>query len=122
MLSALDPGAIRATFIAWMQALVGSTEGKLIAIDGKTARRSFDRANATSPLHLVSAWVRDNQLTLGQVATEEKSNEITAIPILLGVLELRGAIVTIDAMGAQKEITRTIVAKEADYLLALKGN
>jgi predicted transposase YbfD/YdcC len=122
VLSALDPGAFRGAFVAWMQALVGSTEGKLIAIDGKTARRSFDRANAKSPLHLVSAWVRDNQLTLGQVATEEKSNEITAIPVLLGMLELRGAIVTIDAMGAQKEIARTIVAKKADYLLALKGN
>jgi predicted transposase YbfD/YdcC len=122
VLSALDPGAFRVAFVAWMQALVGSTEGKLVAIDGKTARRSFDRANAKSPLHLVSAWVRDNQLTLGQVATEEKSNEITAIPVLLGMLELRGAIVTIDAMGAQKEIARAIVAKEADYLLALKGN
>ncbi len=122
VLSALDPGAFRVAFIAWMQALVGSTKGKLVAIDGKTARRSFDRANAKSPLHLVSAWVRDNQLTLGQVATEEKSNEITAIPVLLGMLELRGAIVTIDAMGAQKEIARTIVDKDADYLLALKGN
>jgi predicted transposase YbfD/YdcC len=122
VLSALEPTAFREAFVRWMQALVDSTEGKLIAIDGKTARRSFDRAAERSPLHLVSAWVRDNQLVLGQVRTEEKSNEITAIPILLGMLDLRGSIVTIDAMGAQKEIARSIVEKEADYILALKGN
>jgi predicted transposase YbfD/YdcC len=122
VLSALDPDAFRRAFIVWMQDLVGSTEGKLVAIDGKTARRSFDRANEKSALHLVSAWVRDNQLTLGQLATEEKSNEITAIPILLGMLDVRGAVVTIDAMGAQKEIAKDIVAKEADYILALKAN
>jgi predicted transposase YbfD/YdcC len=122
VLSALDPNAFQQAFVAWMQELVGSTEGKLVAIDGKTARRSFDRANEKSALHLVSAWVRDNQLTLGQLATEEKSNEITAIPILLGMLDVRGAVVTIDAMGAQKEIAKVIVAKEADYILALKAN
>jgi predicted transposase YbfD/YdcC len=122
VLSALDPDAFQRAFIVWMQDLVGSTEGKLVAIDGKTARRSFDRANEKSALHLVSAWVRDNQLTLGQLATEEKSNEITAIPILLGMLDVRGAVVTIDAMGAQKEIAKDIVAKEADYILALKAN
>src|SRR5262245_31597074 len=105
-----------------MQAVVGDTKGKLVAIDGKTARRSFDRAHETSALYLVSAWARENQLTLGQVATEEKSNEITAIPVLLGMLDLRGAVVTIDAMGAQKEIAKDILAKEADYILALKGN
>jgi predicted transposase YbfD/YdcC len=122
VLSALDPGAFQKAFVAWMQTLVGDTRGKLVAIDGKTARRSFDRASEKSALHLVSAWVRDNQLTLGQVATEEKSNEITAIPVLLGMLDLRGAVVTIDAMGAQKEIAKNIIAKEADYILALKGN
>jgi predicted transposase YbfD/YdcC len=120
--SALDPSAFRAAFIAWMQALVGTTDGKLIAIDGKTARRSFDRAAGRSALHLVSAWVHENQMTLGQLATEEKSNEITAIPALLTMLELRGATVTIDAMGAQKEIAKAIVEKEAHYVLALKGN
>src|SRR5829696_1549382 len=122
VLSALDSEAFRQAFVTWMQALVGSTKGKLVAIDGKTARRSFDRANERSALHLVSAWVRDNQLVLGQIATEEKSNEITAIPTLLGMLDVRGATVTIDAMGAQKEIAKTIVEKEADYVLALKGN
>jgi predicted transposase YbfD/YdcC len=122
VLSALDPEAFRQSFIAWMQTLVGDTRGKLVAIDGKTARRSFDRANEKSAIHLVSAWVRDNQLVLGQLATEEKSNEITAIPALLGMLDVRGATVTIDAMGAQKDIAKTIIAKEADYILALKGN
>jgi predicted transposase YbfD/YdcC len=122
VLSALNPDAFRRAFVTWMQTLVGDTKGKLIAIDGKTARRSFDRANEKSALHLVSAWVRENQLVLGQLATEEKSNEITAIPVLLGMLDVRGATVTIDAMGAQKEIAKTIVEKEADYILALKGN
>jgi predicted transposase YbfD/YdcC len=122
VLSALDPQAFCQAFVTWMQTLVGDTKGKLVAIDGKTARRSFDRANEKSALHLVSAWVRDNQLVLGQLATEEKSNEITAIPALLGMLDIRGATVTIDAMGAQKEIAKTIVEKEADYILALKGN
>jgi predicted transposase YbfD/YdcC len=122
VLSALKPEPFQEAFVAWMQALVGETKGKLVAIDGKTARRSFDRANEKSALHLVSAWVQDNQLTLGQVATEAKSNEIKAIPVLLGMLDLRGAVVTIDAMGAQKEIAKDIIAREADYILALKGN
>jgi predicted transposase YbfD/YdcC len=122
VLSALDPEAFRQAFVTWMQTLVGNTKGKLVAIDGKAARRSFDRANEKSALHLVSAWVRDNQLVLGQLATEEKSNEITAIPALLGMLDVRGATVTIDAMGAQKEIAKTIIEKKADYILALKGN
>jgi predicted transposase YbfD/YdcC len=122
VLSALDPGAFRRAFTAWMQALVGDLKGKLVAIDGKTARRSFDRAAETSALHLVNAWVRDNQLVLGQLATEEKSNEITAIPALIGLLDLRGATVTIDAMGTQKEIAKAIVEQDADYILAVKGN
>ena len=108
--------------MAWMQALVGSTNGKLIAIDGKTARRSFDHAAGRSALHLVNAWFYENQMTLGQLATEEKSNEITAIPALLAMLEVRGATVTIDAMGTQKEIAKAIVEKDAHYVLALKGN
>jgi hypothetical protein len=120
VLSALDPEAFGACFVTWMQALVGSPDGKLVAIDGKTARRSFDRAAERSPLHLVSAWVHQNSLTLGQVATDPDSNEITAIPKLLGMLNLRGATVTIDAMGTQKEIAQGIVDKGAAYLLALK--
>ena len=120
--SALDPSAFRACFIDWMQALTGTTEGKLVVIDGKTARRSFDRASERSPLHLVSAWVHENSLTLGQVATDVKSNEITAIPALLALLELRKATVSIDAMGTQKEIAKKIVDKGADYILAVKEN
>lgn len=122
VLSAIDPEAFRRCFVAWMQALVGSTEGKLVAIDGKTARRSFERAAGRSPLHMVSAWVQQNNLTLGQFATDPESNEITAIPKLIEMLDLRGATVTIDAMGAQKGIAQAIVNKEADYILALKGN
>jgi predicted transposase YbfD/YdcC len=122
VLSALDPEAFSACFVAWIQTLVGSPNGKLVAIDGKTARRSFDRASERSALHLVSAWVHENSLTLGQVATDPDSNEITAIPKLLGMLNLRGATVTIDAMGTQKKIVRAIVDKGADYLLALKAN
>jgi predicted transposase YbfD/YdcC len=120
--SALKPNAFRCAFVGWAQDLVGPTQGKLVVLDGKTARRSFDRTTGKSALHLVSAWVRDNHLTLGQIATEAKSNEITAIPALLGILDVRGAIVSIDAMGTQKAIAQTIVDQGADYLLALKGN
>jgi predicted transposase YbfD/YdcC len=120
--SALHPDAFRRAFVGWAQDLVGATQGKLIVLDGKTARRSFDRTSGQSALHLVSAWVRDNHLTLGQIATEAKSNEITAIPALLELLDVRGAIVSIDAMGAQKSIAQAIVDQDADYLLALKGN
>src|SRR6266545_7752072 len=112
----------RRCFTAWMQALVGTTEGKLVAIDGKTLRRSFDRAAGRSALHLVHAWVEANSILLGQYATEAKSNEITAIPALLALLDVRGAVVTIDAMGCQKAIAAQIVAQEADYILALKDN
>lgn len=105
-----------------MQALVGSPDGKPVAIDSKTARRSFDRAAERSPLPLVSAWVHQNDLTLGEVAADPHSNEITAIPKLLGMPNLRGATVTIDAMGTQKEIAQGNVDKGAAYLLALKAN
>jgi predicted transposase YbfD/YdcC len=118
----LDPKAFGACFTAWMHELVGSTKGKLVAIDGKTLRRSFDRARGRSALHIVHAWVAANRLLLGQYATEEKSNEITAIPELLDTLDLRGAIVTIDAMGCQKKIIQKIVSKEAHYAVSLKGN
>lgn len=122
VIGAIQPRAFRECFTAWMQAVVGSTEGKLVAIDGKTARRSFDRASAQSPLHVVRAWVKQNHLVLGQVATDAKSNEITAIPELLKMLDLRGATVSIDAMGTQKDIAQDIVHAGADYVLALKDN
>lgn len=118
----LEPAAFRACFVAWTTALIETSGGKLIAIDGKTVRRSFDRAAEKSALHVVRAWVRENRMVLGQVATDAKSNEITAIPALLDLLDIRGALVTTDAMGTQKAIAQKIVDKGADYLLALKGN
>jgi predicted transposase YbfD/YdcC len=118
----LAPGPFAQCFTQWMQALVGSTTGKLVAIDGKTMRRSFDRARGCSALHIVSAWVAANGVALGQVVTDAKSNEITAIPVLLDLLDLKGAVVSIDAMGCQKTIARKIVDRGADYLLALKDN
>ena len=102
--------------------LVADLRGKVVAIDGKTMRRSFDRKSGRSALHVVSAWVAERGITLGQVVTEEKSNEITAIPELLKTIDVKGAIVTIDAMGCQKKIAASIVEAEADYALALKDN
>lgn len=91
-------------FVRWVEALQESTNGKVVAIDGKTARATLDRAKDQNPLHVVSAWVTENRLFLGQEVVDEKSNEITAIPKLLEVLEVAGAIVTIDAMGCQKQL------------------
>lgn len=120
--AALDPDEFAACFRDWMQSVFEISEGEVIPIDGKTLRRSFDRKNQKAALHMVSAWAAENGVSLGQVATQEKSNEITAIPRLLQVLEISGAVVTIDAMGCQKEIARTIRQKKADYVLALKDN
>ena len=118
----LDPGEFQKCFLGWIEALHEATERQVIAIDGKTLRGTFDRAKGESALHLVHAWASANHLLLGQVAVDEKSNEITAIPKLLKMLSISGAIVTIDAMGCQKQIARTIRDRKADYLLALKGN
>jgi predicted transposase YbfD/YdcC len=118
----LDPDEFQRGFLGWIEALHEATERQVIAIDGKCLRRSFDRAKGKSALHLVHAWATANHLLLGQVAVDEKSNEITAIPKLLEMLSISGAIVTIDAMGCQKEIARTIRGREADYVLALKAN
>ncbi len=118
----LDPDEFQRGFLRWIEALHEATERQVIAIDGKTLRRSFDRTKGQSALHMVHAWATANHLLLGQVAVDEKSNEITAIPVLLKTLAIKGAIVTIDAMGCQKEIARTIRGRKADYLLALKGN
>jgi len=120
--AALDPAAFEACFLAWVQDTVRLTAGQVVAIDGKTLRRSHDRAAGRGPLHLVSAWATANRVVLGQVAVDEKSNEITAIPALLRVLAISGCIVTIDAMGCQTAIAHTIRAREADYVLALKEN
>jgi predicted transposase YbfD/YdcC len=117
----LDPARLGACVGQWLDD-VGRDIGKHIAIDGKTLRGSFDKAAGQNPLHLVSAWACEARLTLGQIATDAKSNEITAIPLLLELLDLKGTTVTIDAMGCQKEIAQKIVDREGDYLLALKDN
>lgn len=118
----LDRKQFAACLFQWTQALHEATGGKLIAIDGKTLRRSFAKRTGKAALHLVTAWSSENGLTLGQVACEEKSNEITAIPELLQLLSLRGCTVTIDAMGCQKEIAQQIREQKGHYVLALKGN
>lgn len=120
--AALDPEAFQRCFLSWVRSVMQSTEGKLIAVDGKTVRRSFAREDNKSALHLVSAWCAENRLVLGQVATREKSNEISAIPELLALLDLRGATVTLDAMGCQTDIAKKIIDGGADYVLGLKGN
>jgi len=119
--SRLNPAGLLARIQQWLDD-IGLEVGKHIAIDGKTLRGSFDKAASNNPLHLVSAWAAEARLTLGQVATDAKSNEITAIPELLQLLAIKGCIVTIDAMGCQTAIARQIQAQGGDYLLALKSN
>ncbi len=118
----LDPAPLMACIQQWLDALGAAVAGEVVAIDGKTLRGSFDTATGKNPLHLVSAWACEARLTLGQVAVDAKSNEITAIPLLLELLDLKDSIVTIDAMGCQKEIAAAIRAREADYVLAVKNN
>jgi len=118
---ALDAAAFQQCFIAWAQGLSGALQG-VVAVDGKTLRRSFDRTGNKGALHMISAWSSAQKLVLGARAVDAKSNEITAIPELLELLALKGAIVTIDAMGCQKKIAATIIDKGADYVLGLKGN
>jgi predicted transposase YbfD/YdcC len=122
--AALDPVGFRRVFLSWMEwlRLRLHVTGKHIAVDGKTSRRSFDTARDRPAIHTVSAWLSDEGLVLGQIKTADKSNEITAIPDLLRVLDLRGATVTIDAMGCQTKIAQTIVGGEGNYLLAVKEN
>jgi predicted transposase YbfD/YdcC len=127
----LDPAAFSACFLRWVAALRlpphrlspdGKPRPEVIALDGKTLRHSFDRAAEQGPLHLVSAWATEQQLVLGQIPVAEKGNEITALPALLELLDLQDCLVTIDAMGCQREIARRIVAQGGDYVLALKAN
>ena len=118
---ALDAAAFQTCFIAWTQRLCGAIEG-VVAVDGKTLRRSFDRAGNKGAVHMVSAWSSAQKLVLGARAVDEKSNEITAIPELLDLLAIKGAIVTIDAMGCQRKIAEKIIDKKADYVFGLKGN
>ena len=120
--AAIKPAEFEKCLLSWITALHEITDGQVIAIDGKTLRRSFDTANGKAAIHMVSAWATANHISLGQVVVDAKSNEITAIPKLLEMLELSGCLVTIDAMGCQTEIARQIVAAGADYCLAVKDN
>jgi predicted transposase YbfD/YdcC len=117
----LDAEKFQRCFVAWVAARTGAA-AEVIAIDGKTVRRSGDKKGAKAAIHMVSAFAARQRLVLGQVKVAEKSNEIVAIPKLLEMMAIEGAIVTIDAMGCQRDIARTIIDKEADYVLALKGN
>lgn len=116
------PNQFSQCFLDWVQQVFEVTDGQIIPIDGKTLRRSHDRSGGKAAIHMVSAWAAANQIVLGQVKTEEKSNEITAIPQLLRLLDIKGCIVTIDAMGCQTEIAAQIIDQQGDYVLALKGN
>lgn len=128
VLSGLQPGAFQACFVNWLQSLRDAAaaardiDQPVLAIDGKTLRRSHDKSKGLGALHSVSVWASEFGLSLGQVATDEKSNEITAIPALLKLVDIRGAIITIDAMGTQRAIAAEIIDGKADYVLALKGN
>ncbi len=122
VLAALVPGEFERCLLSWITALHEVTDGQVVAIDGKTLRRSFDAASSKSAIHLVSAWATANCISLGQTVVDAKSNEITAIPKLLELLELSGSLVTIDAMGCQTEIAQALVTGGADYVLAVKGN
>ncbi|GHS97782.1 putative transposase YncI [Bacteroidia bacterium] len=119
--SALDPNEFEQAFLSWIKDISELTEGDIISIDGKTLCGSREGGSKRA-VHIVSAWSKANQLSLGQVKVDAKSNEITAIPKLLEVLVLKGCLVTIDAMGCQRDIAGKIIEKEADYLLAVKGN
>ena len=128
VLSLLNPAAFQACFAAWLQALreraaeAAQIEQPIYAVDGKTARRSHDRRKGLGALHSVSVWASEFGLSLGQVACADKSNEISAIPELLRLVDIQGAIITIDAMGTQRAIAAQIIEQKADYVLALKGN
>lgn len=122
LFSRIDPKQLQNCFLKWVNELFDFSGGEIIAIDGKTLRHSYDTASDRPAIHMVNAWACQNRLALGQLKTEEKSNEITAIPELLNVLDLKGNIVTIDAMGCQKKIAQQIIEQEGDYVFNLKGN
>lgn len=122
LLMRLDPEAFATCFAHWTASVCDLTEGELVAIDGKRLRGSYDRYDGKEAIHMVSAWSHENQMVLGQLQVDGKSNEITAIPALLALLDLTGAVVSIDAIGCQKEIAKTIRDRKAHYLLGLKAN
>lgn len=118
----LDPQAFGECFTKWSQALHEATNGEVIALDGKAVRHSFDTFSGQPALHMVSAWASENGLALGQVRVDDKSNEITAIPRLLELIDVKGRIVTTDAMGCQRDVAKRIIDKKGDYVFCLKGN
>lgn len=118
----IDPEEFQNSFKFWIEAITERTRGEVIAIDGKTLRRSHDQSKDKKAIHMISAWAASNKVVLGQLKTADKSNEITAIPRLLKLLEISGCIITIDAMGTQKKIAETIIKEGGDYVLALKKN
>lgn len=118
----MNPQEFQNSFKRWIESVTQQTKGQVVAIDGKTLRRSHDKSNDKKAIHMISAWASFNQVILGQLKTEEKSNEITAIPYLLKLLDISGCIITIDAMGTQKNIAKTIIDQGADYILAVKDN
>jgi predicted transposase YbfD/YdcC len=120
--AAIKPAEFEACLLSWITALHEITQGQIVAIDGKTLRRSFDAATSKSAIHMVSAWATANHISLAQVIVDQKSNEITAIPKLLEILEIAGSLVTIDAIGCQTEIAQTIIDSGADYVLMVKKN
>jgi predicted transposase YbfD/YdcC len=120
--SLISPEELQGCFLSWIRAVYQISKGQIIPIDGKTLRHSYDRGLNKGAIHMISAWASENRVVLGQLKTEEKSNEITAIPELLQVLDIQGCIVTIDAMGCQKKIADEIIKKDADYVLGLKAN
>lgn len=122
VLAALDPDQFERFMVRWTEALAQATAGRVVALDGKTLRRSFQSAGGKAAIHMVNAWCSANHMVLGQLATEEKSNEITAVPKLLELLDLKGAIVTVDAMNGQKATAQKVIEGGGDYVMQVKGN
>lgn len=120
--AAIDPREFHNAFIEWVKSICEIIKGQVVSVDGKTVRRSKDKSNGKAAIHVVSAWASENRMVLGQVKVDDKTNEITAIPELLKMLDINGCIITIDAMGAQKDIASEIIKGNGDYVLALKGN
>ena len=118
----MDTEQFQACFAEWVSAISEVFQGQIVAVDGKTLRRSHDKATGKEAIQIVGAWAAQNRLVLGQMKVDERSNEITAIPELLALLEITGCIVTTDAIGCQKTIAQTIVDQDADYVLAVKEN
>jgi predicted transposase YbfD/YdcC len=122
VIARIEPDKMTECFVAWVQSVAELTLGEIVALDGKTARHSYNRKDKLGAIHMVSAWANQAGLSLGQVKTEAKSNEITAIPVLLDMLEIKGCIVTIDAMGCQTDIAAKIIDQQAGYVLSVKDN